>query len=158
MTIQRSLALEILDENNHLLKTWFPPQFYYLFQALFEDMTKPQILAFINLLLITNGSWTMTKINQLKRRVQQKNISAIVIDKNQLGKSTTAVVSRQGKWGIIYEGKLHNPCNPTITLQNLKELQKTSPDTLVAIVTTTEQQPSPEEVKVSELQIVYFDE
>jgi len=149
------------DENGRLLIVKLPENIFHQLRALFGNLTKSQILTFINKLLSRSMAWDSLAVDELKKIVKEENIPTIVVDKNELRKleiTARRMESQFKKWGIVYQGKLHVPCDSNLTVEQLKRLRRDFPKTQLAIIRTSEEQPSPEEISVSELKIVYFDE
>lgn len=116
------------------------------------------ILVFFNQ-LSTRNFWTTVELKKLALEINFENLPVTVINQKKLAVYERHVShnDKPRKWGIIYEGKLHVPANESFTVENIRQIIKTQPETGIAIKSTAELQPFIQEVPAKELKIIFFD-
>lgn len=145
-------------ENWQRFETFFPPVIFHLMSGLFRNMDKHHILRFIDRVLEKNRVvWDDQMIKSLIREIQEENIPVVVINKDEYKKLKRLEYAPSNKFAVVYQGDLYTLADNNINIQSLKLLQKDHPETHITILSTKDEQPHPDEVKVNEVQIVYFD-
>jgi hypothetical protein len=116
------------------------------------------ILVFFNQ-LSTRNFWTTDELKKLALEINNENLQVTVIEQKKLAAYERLINhnDKQRKWGIIYQNKLYIPANESFTVENIKQIIKTQPESLIAIKSTAELQPFIVEVPAKELNIVFFD-
>lgn len=158
---ERKIPYQIYNGNGQLLTVYLPRQFSWILEEALDNLTLPQILTFISKIFTAAGvNWDKKSLKTFLEIVREENIPVVLVNKKDIvnlrdGKIKLSLFK---KWGVIYLGSLWVPVNNSITAEQINLLKKESPDTLVAIQKTTEEQPFIEEIQAKKLKIVYFEE